>query len=315
MTAVEVFAPAKINLTLHVTGQRADGYHLLDSLVAFSGVGDRLYLSEARAPSFRVVGPFADAVPKGDDNLVLKATRLIDHPVPVAVVLDKRLPPSSGIGGGSADAAAAFRGMLALSMERDGRWGDPAAYFDDAVRPHAEALLALGADVPMCLISQPLRARGIGEKIELLDDLPRLPTVLVNPLRAVATPDVFKALETRANPPMPDTLPAFSTAADLADWLSSQRNDLQAAAEAILPAIGAVTAALAACDGALMARMSGSGATCFGIYRDREAAMSAAERIAAEHPDWWVQSGILGGQGERALPKFVDAVQATRATT
>lgn len=300
MTAVEVFAPAKVNLTLHVTGQRADGYHLLDSLVAFAGIGDRLTLAEADVPSFTVTGPFAGAVPLGDDNLVLRAARLVPHPRPLAITLEKRLPPASGIGGGSADAAAAYRGMLALSLAQGGAPDDLAS--DEVLRSHGKKLLALGADVPMCLISRPLRATGVGEAIELLDGIPSLPAVLVNPKRALPTPEVFAALERRDNPPMPERIPAFSDAAGLADWLAGQRNDLQDAAERIVPQIAEVTRALSTCEGALLARMSGSGATCFGIFRDKEAAMAAAEALGAEHPDWWIKSAIIGGQGERAIP-------------
>jgi 4-diphosphocytidyl-2-C-methyl-D-erythritol kinase len=300
MTAVEVFAPAKINLTLHVTGQRPDGYHLLDSLVAFAGVGDRLTLAEADAPSFTVTGPFAGAVPAGDDNLVVRAARLVPHQRPVAITLEKWLPPASGIGGGSADAAAAFRGMVALSLAQGKASGDLAR--DEVLRSHGKALLALGADVPMCLVSRPLRATGVGESIELLDGIPSLPAVLVNPKRALPTPEVFKALERRDNPPMPERIPTFPYAAGLADWLAGQRNDLQDAAERIVPQIADVTRALSTCKGALLARMSGSGATCFGIFRDKAAAMAAAEALGAEYPDWWITSAIIGGQDERALP-------------
>jgi len=300
MRAVSVFAPAKVNLSLHVVGRRDDGYHLIDSLVAFAGVGDTLTLTETEVPGFSVTGPFGGAVPQNGDNLVLRAAALVAHRVPTEIVLTKLLPPSSGIGGGSADAAAAVRGMLALAMD-NGR-DDPASCSEAALRPMAEALLTLGADVPMCLISRPLRARGIGEKIELLPDLPRLPAVFVNPLRTMPTPRVFAALEKRDNPPMPETLPEFTALEPFVGWLSAQRNDLEAPARAILPDIGTVTDALAACEGAMLARMSGSGATCFGIFPDKDTAWAAAERLAADHPGWWVKSAIIGGQGTRALP-------------
>ncbi|MEE4121424.1 MAG: 4-(cytidine 5'-diphospho)-2-C-methyl-D-erythritol kinase [Paracoccaceae bacterium] len=300
MPTLSVFAPAKVNLTLHVVGKRDDGYHLLDSLVAFAGVGDTLTLTEAEVPRFSVSGPFGSAVPQGGDNLVLRAAALVGHARPADIVLKKMLPPSSGIGGGSADAAAAVRGMLALAM--DTGWADPASWSDAALRPMAEALLALGADVPMCLISRPLRARGIGERIDLLPDLPRLPAVLVNPLRAMPTPRVFAALETPENPPMSATLPDFSSLEPFVAWLSVQRNDLEAPARTILPEIGTVTDALSACEGAMLARMSGSGATCFGIFPDKDTAWAAAERLAADNPGWWVKSAIIGGQGTRALP-------------
>jgi 4-diphosphocytidyl-2-C-methyl-D-erythritol kinase len=154
----------------------------------------------------------------------------------------------------------------------------------------------------MCLISHPLRATGVGEEIGLLDGIPSLPAVLVNPKRALSTPEVFAALLRRDNPGMPDEIPSFSDVARFADWLSAQRNDLQQAAESLVPQIADVTAALATSEGALLARMSGSGATCFGIFRDKEAALAAAERLATDHPDWWIKSTILGGQSARALP-------------
>ncbi len=268
--------------------------------MAFAGIGDRLTLAEADSPSFTVTGPFAGAVPAGEDNLVLRAARLVPHRRPVAITLDKRLPPASGIGGGSADAAAAFRGMVALSLGQGAASDDLAS--DEGLRSHGKALLALGADIPMCLVSRPLRATGVGEAIELLEGIPSLPAVLVNPKRALPTPEVFKALERRDNPPMPERIPTFPDAAGLADWLAGQRNDLEGAAERIVPQIADVTRALSACEGALLARMSGSGATCFGVFRDREAAMAAAKALSADHPDWWIKSAIIGGQGEQALP-------------
>lgn len=304
MTTVEVFAPAKINLTLHVTGQREDGYHLLDSLVTFAGVGDRVTLTKSETPSFEVTGPFGQAVPEGNDNLVLRAAKLIDLPHPVAIRLEKNLPPASGIGGGSADAAAALRGMMALQVPHLD-WDDPQKTFgDEALSPLAEGLLKLGADVPMCFQPFAARVRGIGEKIEFAYGLPDLPAVLVTPLYAVSTPDVFGSLENRSNPPMPATLPAFDGIGDCAAWIASHRNDLQAASIRILPAIADVIEAIRAQPNALVARMSGSGATCFGIFPDRESAENAATALARLSDRWWVRSCILGGQCGRAMPKI-----------
>lgn len=303
MEAVEVFAPAKINLTLHVTGQRADGYHLLDSLVTFAGVGDRITIAKSAAPSFNVTGPFGPAVPEGEENLALRAARLIDLPHPVAITLEKKLPPSSGIGGGSADAAAVVRGMAALRVPHLD-WNDPETVFsDDALRPLAEGLLKLGADVPMCFQPFAARVRGIGEKFEFVYGLPDLPAILVNPLVAVRTPDVFRSLETRSNPPMARGIPNFAGIGDCATWIASQRNDLQAASVKIAPVIGEVMAAITTQPSALVARMSGSGATCFGIFPDRNSAEAAATAIFAREPRWWVRSCILGGQFGRAMPK------------
>jgi 4-diphosphocytidyl-2-C-methyl-D-erythritol kinase len=287
MTTVEVFAPAKVNLTLHVTGQRDDGYHLLDSLVVFADVGDRLTLSLASAPSFEVTGPFADGVPATADNLVLKAAALLAPDLPLALALHKDLPPSSGIGGGSADAAAVARGLAALT----GTDPDPAA------------LLSLGADVPMCLDPRPVRVQGIGERLDPVPLLPPLPAVLANPLKPMPTPPVFRTLARKDNPPMPDLLPAFSGAADLIDWLAGERNDLQDPAITLLPEIGAVVSALAVCRGARLARMSGSGATCFALFATTTEATEAAAALSAAHPGWWVRAGTLGDATEAARPK------------
>jgi 4-diphosphocytidyl-2-C-methyl-D-erythritol kinase len=287
MTAVEVFAPAKVNLTLHVTGQRADGYHLLDSLVAFADVGDRVTLAMAEAPSFRVTGPFAAEVPSDAGNLVLRAARLCAPDRSLAIGLEKVLPPASGIGGGSADAAAVARGVAAL--------------FGGSVDPGA--LLALGADVPMCLASGPARVGGIGERIAPVAGLPPLAAVLVNPLRPMPTPPVFAALARKDNPPMPDPFPDFAGPDDLIGWLAAQRNDLEAPAAAILPELSGVLAALGACEGARLARMSGSGATCFALFDDEGAAALAADRLGASHPGWWVRAAVLGDQSERARPR------------
>jgi 4-diphosphocytidyl-2-C-methyl-D-erythritol kinase len=286
MTAVEVFAPAKVNLTLHVTGQRDDGYHLLDSLVVFADVGDRLTLAEATSPALTVTGPFAGSVPEGSDNLVLRAAGLLAPGLPLAITLEKALPPSSGIGGGSADAAAVARGIAALTGEAP----DPAA------------LLSLGADVPMCLDPRPLRVRGIGERLDAVPDLPALAAVLANPLKPMPTPPVFRALANRDNPPMPDRLPAFSDAADLIGWLAGERNDLQETAIALMPEIGAVLSALAVCKGARLARMSGSGATCFALFATDSEAAEAAAALASAHPGWWVRAAMLGDATSIAAP-------------
>jgi 4-diphosphocytidyl-2-C-methyl-D-erythritol kinase len=286
MTAVEVFAPAKVNLTLHVTGQRADGYHLLDSLVVFADVGDRLTLATASAPDFVVTGPFADAVPAGPDNLVLRAAALLAPDLPLAITLEKALPPSSGIGGGSADAAAVARGVAALT----GAAPDPAA------------LLSLGADVPMCLDPRPLRVRGIGERLDAVTRLPALSAVLANPLKPMPTQPVFRALERKDNPPMPDRMPAFADAADLIGWLSAERNDLQDPAMALLPEIGAVLSALAVCKGARLTRMSGSGATCLALFATDLDAAEAAAALSASHPGWWVRAATLGDATDAARP-------------
>lgn len=273
-------APAKINLALHVTGRRDDGYHLLDSLVTFAEDGDELAFEASEADSFRLTGRFGADL-SGEDNLVLKARDLLrsalqemDEPHgPVSITLDKSLPIASGIGGGSADAAAALRGLLRL-------WK---ANLPDATLQ--QIALQLGADVPMCLASTPLRARGIGETIERVA-MPAVPLVLLNPLKAVSTPEVFRSLVRRDNSP----IGAMTPPDDVSRWmhsLSNLRNDLQPSAELLVPEIAE------ACDLlrqslAGFVRMSGSGATCFGLYETEAAAMKAALALSAYRPNWYV---------------------------
>lgn len=283
--AVEEFARAKINLALHVTGRRADGYHLLDTLAAFPGIGDRLTAEPSDTLTLEISGPFGAGLEAGDSNLVLKAARLLaarsPGPCGARLVLEKNLPVASGIGGGSADAAAALRLLKAL-------WR-----IEIANAGLAALALEIGADVPMCLASTPLIARGIGDEITRAPRLPEAGIVLVNPGVAVETPAVFKALAKRDNPPLPPLPGSFSDAADLSAWLADARNDLEAAAISLTPTIADVLAALNAQPETLVARMSGSGATCFALCESVEQARSAAKRLKAQHPDWWVQAATL----------------------
>lgn len=261
MTAAHAFAPAKINLTLHVTGQRDDGYHLLDSLVVFADVGDRLWLEPAPDMSLDVTGPFAKGVPTDGRNLVWKAAEAAG--TPLRIRLEKNLPHGGGIGGGSADAAAVLRHLGA---------GQVAA--------------TLGADVPVCLDDRAKRMTGIGD---CLTPVPRLGTwdiVLVNPGVEVPTPSVFKALCTKTNAPM-GTIPSQASKDDFIRWLAQQRNDLQEPAISLAPEIAD---ALNILKGAKLVRMSGSGSTCFGLYRSAEDAQAAQDRIASAHPNWWVKA-------------------------
>ena len=282
--AINVFAPAKVNLSLHITGQRADGYHLLDSLVAFAPVGDRLVLSAGQGFTMSVDGPEGAGVPVDDSNLALRGARLVSGNG-VHIALTKDLPAAAGIGGGSSDAAAAIRGACALF---------------DAPMPDEGAILSLGADVPMCMKPVSARATGIGGELERVT-LPRLPAVLVNPRVPVSTPSVFRTLTRRDNPPMPD-VPAFASVPDAIAWLAEQRNDMQAAAIAIEPMVASVLDALGE-TGAALSRMSGSGATCFGLYPTDAAAAEAGAAIAAAHPGWWVRATWLGDVSEMAVPQ------------
>ncbi len=281
LTQVTETAFAKVNLTLHVTGQRADGYHLLDSLVVFAGVGDVIGAALSDTTTLTLQGRFARDIPADADNLVLRAARQFGGDLAVAFTLEKNLPPASGIGGGSADAAAAIRALQRL------RNGTPQQF--DSVDP--TALLALGADLPVCLPSRAARMRGIGDRIDAVPPLHALHIVLVNPRVAVPTPAVFRALTNRQNAPMPDVLPDWPDAATFVAWLKTQRNDLQPPALTIAPVIADVLACLTAQPGALIARMSGSGATCFALFETELAASAAATAIGAAQPDWWAAAG------------------------
>jgi 4-diphosphocytidyl-2-C-methyl-D-erythritol kinase len=280
---ISLLAPAKINLALHVTGRREDGYHLLESLVAFAGFGDQVEVSSAATDSFTVTGPFASAVPGGTDNLVLKArdalrARFPSRATPVVIHLTKNLPIASGIGGGSSDAAAALTGLNQL-------W---ALGLD--VNALCKIGLTLGADLPMCIHGQhsgaPLIARGIGETLAPIGRFPALPIVLVNDGTALSTPQVFKALIRGDNPPLPS--PAeFQTIDAVCAYLRETRNDLYAASLTLAPALSRVLGLFAE-SGASFAQMSGSGATCFAVFSDIEKAARAAASIKERHPGWFV---------------------------
>jgi 4-diphosphocytidyl-2-C-methyl-D-erythritol kinase len=270
------FAPAKINLTLHVTGRRADGYHLLDSLVAFADVGDHVQVVQAPGLSFQVTGPMSAGIPVDGSNLVLRAALALNAGRQGAsITLEKHLPAAAGIGGGSSDAAAALRTLSDL-------W--------DVPMPALRDVLGLGADVPVCLKRSVCRMAGIGEQIGEVPALPNIPAVLVNPGVEVSTPKVFKALECRDNPAMPPVVPSFRDVFALARWLAAQRNDLERAARAMAPGISLALDALAGRDGCLLSRMSGSGATCFGLFDSMESAERAAAILSEAVPAWWVRA-------------------------
>ncbi|MEP1610851.1 MAG: 4-(cytidine 5'-diphospho)-2-C-methyl-D-erythritol kinase [Roseobacter sp.] len=291
-----VFAPAKINLTLHVTGRRDDGYHLLDSVVAFADVGDDLVLNAGELDGFSVEGPEAAGVPADDSNLICKVGSMFANATAANVTLIKNLPTASGIGGGSADAAAAFRGFKALQSTSQIVSHEPLPTLTD--------LVSLGADIPMCVASQTARVSGIGDMIDPLVALPEVYAVLVNPRREVATPDVFKALQTPHNARMPDQMPRFSSMLDFVRFLMSQRNDLEEPALRLAPAIDTVKRVLASDPGCMLARMSGSGATCFGLFETRHAAQIAAEGLRRSHPNWWVKAAVLGSQTKPASARI-----------
>jgi 4-diphosphocytidyl-2-C-methyl-D-erythritol kinase len=282
-------APAKVNLTLRVLRRRADGYHELESVVAFAGIGDRLSLTRGDDLSLTLSGPSAALAGEGPDNLVLKAARTLAARVgglrTGAFHLDKMLPVAAGLGGGSADAAAALR---LLAKANDLSKDDPRLY---------EAARATGADVPVCLDPRVRVMRGIGDILSEPLDLPALPAVLANPGIALATKAVFAGWKPAASSGAPSAIDALATATtrqQLLEFLSTQSNDLEAPAIAIAPAIDGMLDALRALAGCELARMSGSGSTCFGVYASDAAARGAAAALRNKFPQWWVEATSLG---------------------
>jgi 4-diphosphocytidyl-2-C-methyl-D-erythritol kinase len=267
-------APAKINLFLHVGARRDDGFHPLQSLAVFTDIGDVLTLKSAIGLSLSVEGPFATGLAGEGDNLVLRAARALDSQG-ARLTLTKNLPVASGIGGGSADAAAALRGLRAL-------WN---VAKDDAAL--SEIAASLGSDIPACLWSTPCFMEGRGEILRAPESMPRVPVLLVNPGVAVPTRDVFATLKERSGVETQLPRGRFRDTADLLRFLETTRNDLEAPARSLQPVIGEVLSAIAALPGALLARMSGSGATCFGIFADDDCCRRAAETLKQASPGWW----------------------------
>ncbi|MEM9049793.1 MAG: 4-(cytidine 5'-diphospho)-2-C-methyl-D-erythritol kinase [Pseudomonadota bacterium] len=291
-------ARAKLNLFLHVTGRRSDGYHLLDSLVVFPEMGDRLTVAPATTLSLRVTGRFADQAGALEDNLAWRAAKALQRHAAGAgatIALEKRLPVAAGLGGGSADAAAALGALHDL-------WA-----LDLPAQKLARLALTLGADVPVCLVGMPSRMQGVGDILSPVPPLPAFWTVLVNPGRAVSTLAVFSRLRWR--PRRAVDLPSrFSALPNFLRWLEQQDNDLADAAMTVAPEIGAALDALAAQPEVLLARMSGSGATCFGICESGDSARRVADRLSRENRRWWITSAGVGNHAAAAH-------QTTRATT
>lgn len=295
MTVRAERAPAKINLTLRVVGRRADGYHDLDSLVVFAGVGDTLTFAPGRALALTIDGPTASSAGSINDNLVLKAARALVERVEGLKLgrfrLSKRLPVAAGLGGGSSDAAAALR-LIARANR--------IALDDPRLR---DAARVTGADVPVCLDPRPRVMRGIGDILSAPIALPKLPAVLVNPRVAVPTKDVFTALrahlERRTDQPSSIDFEALVSRrrikpAALIDALAEGSNNLEAPAIATAPVIAQVLAELRSLKGCRLARMSGSGATCFGLFATAPAAAAAARVLRSKHRDWWIRATKLG---------------------
>ena len=272
-------APAKINLYLHVVGKRADGYHLLDSLFAFAEAGDAVTVEAAGGLTLTIGGAYGEKLAADADNSVLKAARLLaealEIPADAKIYLEKNLPVASGIGGGSADAAAA---LLALNE----LWGARAEK-----RLLREIALKIGADVPACLSDKAVFVSGIGENVEDAPAVPLTPVVLVNPNIALSTPAVFKNRKGDFDAPMRMRAADFAPE-NFVGALSLRTNGLQEAAQGLVPEIKTVLNALENCPACSLARMSGSGATCFGIFKNADDAKACASALRAKHPEWWI---------------------------
>ena len=268
-------APAKINLFLHVGVRRADGFHPLQSLAVFTEMGDELALAPAGELSLAINGPFAQGLDGEGDNLVLRAARAL-RSEGAALTLTKNLPVASGIGGGSSDAAAALRGLRRLSS------------LDVPDARLREIAATLGSDIPVCLDARSSFMEGRGEILRAVGAMPRIAMLLVNTRVAVPTKDVFAMLADRSGTELALPLDGFRDTADLLWFLETTRNDLEAPARKLQPVIGEVLDAIGALPGALFTRMSGSGATCFGIFADDDCCQRAAEILRDTAPVWWI---------------------------
>ena len=272
--AIRVSAPAKINLCLHVLGQRPDGLHILDSLVAFLDCGEWVELRKAAQTTLRVIGPQLENMPIIENNLVLRAAHLFPAGCTTEIILHKTMPISSGIGGGSADAAATVKAMARL-------WNLPLPAFD--------AKLMLGADVPACMVSEPILIQGIGDLISHVNNIPKLFVCLVNSGEAVSTALIFNQLVSKFNHSM-DPIPTAPL--DWLYWLTQQRNDLQPPALMAHPTIKSVLSQLKT-HNPIVSRMSGSGGTCFAVFENLESAKDCAQGIQYANLSWWTATGPL----------------------
>jgi 4-diphosphocytidyl-2-C-methyl-D-erythritol kinase len=278
------FAPAKINLSLHITGKRPDGYHALQSVVAFASCGDFIRAEHADTTSLDIEGVFADELTNNDENnLVLKALRsveaLIGRSLNLHITLEKNLPVASGIGGGSADAAAILR-LLKTKLQDELQ--------DEEFQKIA---ISLGADVPVCLLNKPSWVSGIGEIIEPLECVPGYSILLMNPRKALATKEVFAAH--KAKRMFTSLKPSCENSDEFTTYIKTRQNSLQPAAISIMPEISQMLDAISDTPKCILSRMSGSGATCFGIYETKEQAEIAASELSKSFPTYWVSSAQL----------------------
>ena len=278
MQMISEFAPAKINLSLHLVGQKSDGYHLLDSIVSFVNVGDKISIEPGKSGDLKVAGPFAKDLPRSNHNLVLKAARLFNNIKLSRITLEKNIPVTSGIGGGSADAAATVRLF---------------SKFYNKPELTVEKLISLGSDVPVCMQKGIVRMMGVGEEIINLSPAPKVGILLVNPRKALSTAEVFSAVKETNNPGLNLQGSGEKSLNSWFDWINSMRNDLTASAIDLIPDIRFILDKLITCDGARVVRMSGSGATCFALFEDFNLLQDAKLKIMKECPSFWCESGEL----------------------
>jgi len=275
---INEFAPAKINLSLHLVGQKSDGYHLLDSIVSFVNIGDTLRMTPGGSSGLVVEGPFAKDLPSSNHNLVFKAAEIFSNVRLPQITLEKNIPVASGIGGGSADAAATVRLISKVY---------------DEPKPPINKLISLGADVPVCMHKGIVRMMGVGEKIINLSPAPNVGILLVNPRKALSTSEVFNAVKKKKNSGvkshtfMEDKLNLWF------DWINSMRNDLTSSAINLVPEIRFILDKLVTCDGAKVVRMSGSGATCFALFENFDLLQDAKDKIGKDFPSFWCEKGQL----------------------
>ena len=287
--AISLLAPAKVNLYLHITGKRDDGYHELDSLVSFADFGDQIRIRPANEFSFSIDGPFARSFTADEKNtsiesknLAVRAAHLIadetGHDLNIELKLTKNIPLASGLGGGSADAAAVIWGLLEF-------WDIK----DNEIKDLNDLLLSLGADVPACYSCRTLQMQGIGENIKAIDTLPDMPALLINPMKRTNTSEVFSLFKSELKP----SSPSLSADKDIIEHLKETDNDLTQAAIKLSPEIKSVLDTLERQEDCILARMSGSGASCFGLFSDPYMPIDAATEITREHPEWWVRPVTL----------------------
>ena len=273
---VEEKASAKVNLCLQIVGQKSNGFHLLDSIVGFTEFGDHLSFKKSDALELTTKGAFSDQIPVDKSNLILKAAELLrtinNIKAGAHITLTKNLPPSAGLGGGSSDAAATIRGLSRL-------W--------DTDLPEIDDLMKIGSDLPVCINQKPQHMKGFGEVLEEINTFPNLPILLVNPLKKVSTQTVFRMLKNKKNPPLSKYEKLFQEKKDWINWLLLQRNDLMEPAVKVEPVISEVLRIISKQISVEKVSMSGSGATCFGIFENKYDCDLATKRVRLERPDWW----------------------------